>query len=69
MPRRRQGPRKKAQVTVVFPQPEELERLEEVARRKHVPISILMRMVIGEYVDNELDSSRQQRPATGPAQS
>jgi hypothetical protein len=55
MPRRvEEGQTKKrAQMTVVFPEPQDMTRLEAVARRKRLPASILVRMWVMEQVERE----------------
>lgn len=55
MPRRvEEGqPKKRAQMTVVFPEPRDMARLEAVARRKRLPASILVRMWVMEQVERD----------------
>jgi len=55
MPRRLEEgqPKKRAQMTVVFPEPDDMARLEVVARRKRLPASILVRMWVMEQVERE----------------
>ncbi len=55
MPRRvEEGqPKKRAQMTVVFPEPQDMARLEAVARRKRLPASILVRMWVMEQVERD----------------
>ncbi len=60
MPRRVEAgqPKKRAQMTVVFPEPQDMTRLEAVANRKRLPASILVRMWVMEHVEREERESR-----------
>jgi len=62
MPRRvEEGQAKKrSQMTVVFPEPQDMMRLEAVARRKRLPASILVRMWVMEQVEREEHEEGQQ---------
>ncbi len=62
MPRRaEEGQQKKrAQMTVVFPEPQDMTRLEAVARRKRLPASIMVRMWVMEQVEREERESGQE---------
>lgn len=50
----------RAQMTVVFPEPQDMTRLEAVARRKRLPASIMVRMWVMEQVEREERESGQE---------
>ncbi len=50
----------RAQMTVVFPEPQDMTRLEAVARRKRLPTSIMVRMWVMEQVEREERESGQE---------
>jgi hypothetical protein len=60
--------RKKAQITVVFEDPRDVQLLAQIARRKRVPLPLLMRMWLMQYAEAEQQAYCEGLPCSRRAQ-